>query len=149
MTQKELLIKQTAEAFSDDDEMSVQASLWQLDPEAAAWKPNDETGTIEEIVHHLAWCKIWYAKQAFGPCDIADDVPTGDLERTIGWLKETHAHLAKCLAEIDPEDLDKPVPTKFHGESAAHLFWIMLMHDLSHAGQIQIIRRQHHQEQTP
>ena len=144
MTAKELLKKQTADAFSEY-EMSLVRSVRGLTGEEASWKPNAETGTIEEILHHLAWCKIRYAKQAFGPCDVPDDVPTGDLERTRAWLGETHAHLAKCLEEIAPKALDEPVPTKFHGESAAHLFWVLLIHDLSHAGQIAIVRREYRQ----
>ena len=145
MTTKELLDKQTRAAFDGDDEMSLQAAIWQMTPAEAAWKPNDETGTIEDILHHLAWCKVMYAAKAFGDCPVEEDVPVGDLARTIDWLRRALEHLLACLAAVTGEALDAPVPTPFHGESAGHLFWVLLMHDISHGGQIQLIRRQHRQ----
>ena len=147
MNAKELLQKQTHEAFAGDDEMSLMAAVRRLAQEEAAWKPNRETGTIEQIVHHVAACKIMYCKQAFGDCPLEDDVPVGDLGKTLDWLDRTHQHLAERLEAIGLEDLASPVPTKFHGESAAHLFWVLLMHDLCHGGQIQMIRRQYRQRQ--
>ncbi len=145
MNAKELLKKQTHEAFEGDDEMSLKAALWKLTPQEAAWKPNDRTGTIEQIVHHVAACKVMYCKQAFGGCSLEDNVPVGDLHRTLDWLGRCHRHLESCLDAVKLEELGRPVPTRFHGESAAHLFWILLMHDICHGGQIQIIRREYHQ----
>jgi hypothetical protein len=59
----------------------------------------------------------------------------------IGLLDEGHALLAGCLEALADEDLDKPIPTEWHGESAARFFWIMVMHRISHAAQIRTIRR--------
>ena len=142
MNAKELLLKQSREAFAGDDEMSLLVALKGLTQDEASWKPNSETGTIEEIVHHLAWCKVWYCKQAFGDCDLEDDVAVGKPSGTLEWLEKAQQHLERCLAAVSLEELDRPVPTRFHGESCAHLFWILLMHDLCHGGQIQMIRRE-------
>lgn len=56
-------------------------------------------------------------------------------------LNEAHVHLVSCLEACPEEGLDKPIPTAWHGESAAHFFWIMVMHRVSHAAQIRAIRR--------
>ena len=142
MNAKELLEKQTREAFSGD-EMSLKAALRGLSQAEAAWKPNRETPSIEGIVRHVAACKVMYCKQAFGDCPLEDDVPAGDLGRTLDWLDRAHQHLSECLRAISPENLLSPVPTRFHGESAAHLFWVLLMHDVCHGGQILVIRREY------
>jgi len=76
---------------------------------------------------------------------VEEDVPAGELDRTVDWLQRAHEHLLNCLAAATGEALDAPVPTPFHGESAAHLFWVLLMHDICHGGQIQLIRRQYRQ----
>ena len=59
----------------------------------------------------------------------------------LALLDEAHAHLAGCLETCSEDDLDKPIPTQWHGESAAHFFWVMVMHRVSHAAQIRAIRR--------
>ena len=65
MTAKELLIKQMKSSFSEDDEMSLKASIDSLSAEEASWKMNDVTWTIEEILYHIASCKIEYCRQGF------------------------------------------------------------------------------------
>ena len=50
-------------------------------------------------------------------------------------------YLMKCLSECMVEDLDKPIDTQSHGESAARFFWIMIMHDISHVARSGRIRR--------
>lgn len=149
MNAKELLCKQTHEAFAGNDEMSLKVALRRLSQAEAAWQPNRETASIEQIVHHVAACKVMYCKQAFGDCSLEDDVPVGDLGKTLDWLDRAQQHLTECLEAIAVEDLASPVPTRFHGESAAHLFWILLMHDLCHGGQIQIVRREYRSRGRP
>ena len=56
-------------------------------------------------------------------------------------LDKAHGNLVSCLEACSDEDLDRPIPTHSHGESAAHFFWIMAMHRISHAAQIRTIRR--------
>jgi uncharacterized damage-inducible protein DinB len=137
---KDLLLKQLHGAYSDDDEMSLQASLGDLSQEEASWRMTDTTWTIEEILYHVAACEIEYCRQGLGK-GLEHGKPMGDVEQMLALLDQAHAHLVGCLEAVPEEDLDKPIPTQWHGESAAHFFWIMIMHRVSHAAQIRTIRR--------
>ena len=53
--------------------------------------------------------------------------------------KGAHDVLTGCLESCTEESLELPIPNH-HGKSAAHFFWIMIMHDLYHAGQIRTRR---------
>ena len=53
----------------------------------------------------------------------------------IELLKNSQRLLTRCLESCSDEALEQPIPTH-HGKTAAHFFWIMVMHDLYHAGQI-------------
>ena len=140
MKAKELLLKQLRDAYSGDDEMSLQASLGDLSHEEASWRMNDTTWTVEEILYHVAACEIEYCRQGFG-VGLEYGKPIGDVEGMLALLDQAHAHLVGCLEALPEEDLDGPIPTRWHGESAAHFFWIMIMHRVSHAAQIRTIRR--------
>jgi uncharacterized damage-inducible protein DinB len=137
---KELLLKQLHDAYSGDDEMSLQASLGDLSPEEASWRMNDTTWTIEEILYHVAACEIEYCRQGFRK-GLEYGKPIGDIRQMLALLDKAHAHLVGCLKALPEDDLDKSIPTQWHGESAAHFFWIMIMHRVSHAAQIRSIRR--------
>ena len=136
----QLLLKQLNDAYSGDDEMSLQASLGDLSPEEASWRMNDTTWTIQEILYHLAACEIEYCRQGFGK-GLSHAKPIGDVRQMLALLDRAQAHLAGCLEAVPEDALDRPIPTKWHGESAAHFFWIMIMHRVSHAAQIRTIRR--------
>jgi hypothetical protein len=140
MNAKELLLKQLQDCYSGDDEMSLQASLGDLTLEEAAWRLNDKTWTVAEILYHIASCEIEYCRQGFGQ-GFEYDKLLGDVPRLLALLDRAHELLVRCLQERPKEDLDKPIPTRWHGESAAHFFWIMIMHRISHAAQIRTIRR--------
>ena len=103
---------------------------------------NATTWTIEEILYHMAECEIEYCRQGFGK-GLEYSKPIGDIEQMCKLLDKAHAHLLGCLAALPDKDLDKPIPTRCHGESAAHFFWIIIMHRVSHASQIRSIRRSH------
>jgi hypothetical protein len=144
MTAKELLLKQLQDCYSGDDEMSLQASLGDLAAEEAAWRLNDKTWTIAEILYHLYSCEVEYCKQGFGRAIAADgvyDKPLDDLPVLLALLDQAQALMLRCLDELPEAALDQPIPTQWHGESAAHFFWIMVMHRVSHAAQIRTIRR--------
>ena len=140
MNAKQLLLEQLRDAYSGDDEMSLRASLGDLRHEEAAWRLNDTTWTIAEIVYHVASCEIEYCRQGFDR-GIEHDKPLDDVPRLLALLDHAHDLLVRCLQQCPDEDLDKPIPTRWHGESAAHFFWIMIMHRISHAAQIRTIRR--------
>ena len=141
MTVKELILKQVRDAFSGDDEMSLKVSLGELTQEEASWRLNDRTWTIEEIIYHVAYWKIEYCRQGFGKWQSRVKRTIGNIDQTIDLLDIAHEHLTQCLEELPEHDLDKPIESKYHGESAAHFFNIMLMHDISHGAQIRTIRR--------
>jgi uncharacterized damage-inducible protein DinB len=137
---KQLLLKQLADCYSGDDEMSLQASLGDLSAEEASWRLNDTTWTIAEILYHLYSCEIEYCKQGFGQ-SIPYDRPLDDVAALLDLLDRSHALMVRCLNECAEDALAQPIPTRWHGESAAHFFWIMVMHRVSHAAQIRMLRR--------
>jgi uncharacterized damage-inducible protein DinB len=137
---KQLLLKQLHDCYSGDDEMSLMASLGDLTAEEAGWRLNDTTWTVAEILYHLYSCEIEYCKQGFGQ-SIPYDKPLEDPTALLDLLAQAHALMARCLSECPEEALEQPIPTRWHGESAAHFFWIMVMHRISHAAQIRTLRR--------
>lgn len=140
MKAKTLLLQQLHDAYVGDDEMSLQASLGGVSLEEASWRMNDTTWTIQEILYHVAACEIEYCRQGFGK-GFDHDKPLGDVEQMRALLERAHTHLVGCLKALPEEALDEPISTEWHGESAAHFFWIMVMHRVSHAAQIRTIRR--------
>jgi uncharacterized damage-inducible protein DinB len=136
---RELLIKQTTEAFHG--EMSLMEALADLTQEEASWRMNDTTWTIEEIVYHVASCKIEYCKQGFGRWDTSYPKPIGEINAMLTLLGRAQEHLVQCLSSCSLEDLERPINVRHHGQSAAHFFWIMIMHDINHASQIDMVRR--------
>ena len=144
MTAKELLLHQTRLAFCEDDEMSLRASLQGVTEEMADWKSKDGLPTtIAEIVWHVAWAKLWYCQQAFG-LDTSLDKPS-TYEGKAARLDEAHAHLMKCLEGCTEAHLTQPAKTRFHSESIAHLFSILIIHDISHAASIRARKRLYQQ----
>jgi uncharacterized damage-inducible protein DinB len=162
-TAKQLLLKQTAEAFSGRPDMSIMASLKEITQAEASWRPDATVPSIEQIVRHVAWAKSRFCFEGFTrPMGLVDDSvnETGDsaqlpwefpcgaawgssvspgIGQAVELLENAHRGLTECLEASSEESLDKPIPTH-HGKSAAHFFWIMLMHDLYHAGQIRTRR---------
>jgi uncharacterized damage-inducible protein DinB len=160
---KELLIKQTSEAFNGRPDMSIMASLKEITQEEAAWRPSETVPTIEQIVRHVAWAKSRYCFEGFGKAmviadpavndsgdhaDLPGEFPCGaawgnaaaaEIGGAIGLLQKAQRGLVECLESCTEEMLERPIQTH-HGRSAAHFFWIMLMHDLYHAGQIRTRR---------
>jgi hypothetical protein len=163
LTAKQLLIKQTAEAFSGRPDMPLMAALQGVTQEEASWRPDENTPSIEQIVRHVAWAKSRFCHRGFGTPIVLDDPLVNDdgdtadlpLEFPCGaaWggklssgiagaiqlLRESHRVLTECLESCGDEQLEQPIPTH-HGKSAANFFWIMAMHDLYHAGQIRTRR---------
>jgi len=138
---KELLRTQTEDAFVRSEEMSLLCSVKDLTQTEAEWRLNPTIWTIEEILYHVASCKLEYCTQAFGKWKEVIAQPFGTIQGMISLANTAHRHVMQCLDECTEEDLRRPVPTTFHGESAGHLFWILIMHDISHGAQIRTIRR--------
>jgi len=141
MITKDLLIHQTKLAFSEDPEMSLIVSIQGLTADNAARRLNDCIWTVEEIVFHVAFWKIEYCRQGFGRWNHPIKSPLGEFEQTIEFLKTAQAHLMECLQACSEESLALAIPTQNHGDSAAHFFSVMAIHDVSHAAQIRTIQR--------
>ena len=140
-SEKDLLLKQTREAFNGNNEMSLHAALRKITQEEASWEPGAGMRTIEQIVRHLAWCKGWYCEQGFGRPMLMVDEKAASIAEALELLAAAQQTLMKCLQACSEGALERPIPTQFHGDSAAHFFWIMLKHDIWHGGQIKTRRR--------
>lgn len=140
MTLKELLLHETRRAY-DWDEMCMLASCRRLTTEVAKRLPEGIWHCpIRDIIDHVARCDYMYMQQAFGEHQDPIPEPGDTIESMMEYLAATHAYRVACIEAIPEEDLVKPVPTPWHGESAANLFWTMIQHDVSHAGQIMVIK---------
>ena len=89
----------------------------------------------------MAACKLDYCQQGFGRGREDYAKPLGDLAAMLALLDHAHQQLMQCLERCSVADLEKPIPLQYHGQSAAHFFWIMIMHDITHASAIGMIRR--------
>ncbi len=88
----------------------------------------------------MADCKAMYLTQAFGQPP-EPFPPAGDtLGSLLAYLDAVQRYQAACLQGLSDEALDQPVPTSGHGESAAHLFWVLAQHDVYHGTQIGMVR---------
>ena len=163
LTAKQLLLKQTSEAFSGRPDMPLLASLSGVTQQEASWTPDSATPSIEQLVRHIAWAKSRYCQQGFGCTMIVNDATVNDdgdsaelpwefpcgaawgrdpypgIAGAIELLQQSHRALTTCLGNCADESLEQPIPNH-HGKSAAHFFWIMVMHDVYHAGQIRTRR---------
>ncbi len=143
--------------------MPLMASLDGITQQEATWQPDEKTPTIEQIVRHIAWAKSRFCQQGFTTPmvlidkNVNDDGDTADLPwefpcgaafgttiaggiaEAVKLLQQAHRVLTECLESFPEAKLEEPIPTH-HGKTAANFFWIMLMHDLYHSGQIRTRR---------
>jgi len=151
---KELLQTMTREAY-EGDEMSLLSAIhprkwdanWRpvLDEEhfltdaEAMGQPAGWYRTMFDIIKHVADCKFMYMTQAYGAP--AEPPPSADdLASLLSYLQASQDLVTKRLEEQTDEALARPVPTTFHGESGAHLFWVLAQHDVCHGSQIEALR---------
>jgi hypothetical protein len=161
---KELLLKQTLDAFSGQRDMSIKAALAGITQEEASWRADESMPTAEQIVRHVAWAKNWYCFQGFSVPMVIEDAgvnENGDggglpwefpcgaawgqaiepgIEGAVGLLDRAHAVLVKCLEGCSEEGLGMPIPTRHGKVSAANFFTVMIIHDAYHAGTIRARR---------
>ena len=157
MTTKELLLHITRTAYRND-EMALLCGVfpWKWDTEKNDLVPDRDreltddvaqretdasSWTILRVLQHVAECKAGYMVEAFGePTEPLPPVGE-DLPSVLSYLKATQDLLVSCLQGLVEEDLSKPVPTSWHGETAANLFWVMAQHDVNHGSQILSLRK--------
>jgi hypothetical protein len=145
---------------------SPTTSTWfppQITGEQAAWRASDNMPTAEQIVRHVAWAKTKYCHDGFGVSMVLADPSVNEdgdhasvpwefpcgagyglcgapaIHGAIDLLTRAHAVVVECLHACTEEALDHPVPGR-HGKSAGHLFSILMIHDIYHAGQIRTRR---------
>lgn len=135
---KAQLLKMVREAYSEQNEMSLKASLAGITPQEATFVPAAGIKTIQELVLHIADYKVLYCSQGFGTHDIQVSGP--GIDCAIEYLDKAQRLLESCLESLPQEALNKPIKTRFHGESAAHFFRTMAIHDIWHGGQIRTRR---------
>lgn len=131
-------MKHVRDAYSAQDEMSLKAALLRTTPEEATFVPAPGIKTIQQLVVHIADCKVLYCSQGFGTHDVQMSGP--GISGAIAYLDAAQRIMERCLESCSEEDLAKPIKTRSHGQSAAHFFWIMAMHDIWHGGQIRTRR---------
>jgi uncharacterized damage-inducible protein DinB len=163
LTAKQILMRQAEEAFRGRPDMPLMAAVEGVTQEEASWRAGEGVPTIEEIVRHVAWAKSRFCERGFGtamalidpevngdgdsaglpeefPCGAAwGRKGAGGIEGAIGLLEKAQAVMIECLKGLSEEKLEEPIPTH-HGKTAANFFWVMLMHDIYHAGQIRTRR---------
>jgi hypothetical protein len=163
LTAKQLLLRQTAEAFRGRPDMPLIASLDGITQNEASWQPTPAAPSIEQIIRHVGWAKSRFCQQGFATAMVLVDEQVNDdgdfaglpmefpcgaawgieskpgIHGAIELLEQSHQVLTECLAACTDAALENPIPNH-HGKSAANFFWIMIMHDLYHAGQIRTRR---------
>ena len=81
------------------------------------------------------------SREAFGEPSSPLPPVGDDLESALAYLEATRTLLVACLENMDEEALREPVPTSWHGETSANLFWVMAQHDVDHGSQIVSLRK--------
>jgi hypothetical protein len=160
---KELLLQQTADAFEGRRDMSLMAALDGITPQQASWRADPNMPTAEQLVRHVAWAKAKYCHDGFAVPMVLVDLSVNDdgdhaslpwefpcgaayglagapgVAGAVDLLVRAHRAVIQCLESCSEESLGRPVPGR-HGKSAAHLFSILMIHDIYHAGQIRTRR---------
>lgn len=98
--------------------------------------------SIADLVRHVGGAIVMYTDRAFGPAAIEwQDVPQPELDVAgmLAWLDEVHGAFAAGLATLaDDAQLaeERPGPSRERRMSVEQLVWLMINHDLYHAGEI-------------
>jgi uncharacterized damage-inducible protein DinB len=156
MTTKELLLHITRTAYRND-EMALLCAVfphkWEpgqglvpdtdraLTGDVARRETELSSWTIVKILKHVADCKAGYMAEAFGEPPEPFPPVGDDLPSMLAYLQATQDYLVVCLESVEEADLGRPVPTSWHGETAANLFWVMAQHDVDHGSQIVSLRK--------
>lgn len=155
MTKKDLLLHLTNISFDGTNNsllIGIRPTMWvppdrtmpdlenYLTEEQAKKRPDCWHRSVFEILHHVADYKAKFIIQAFGPPEKPLPQVGRTLESAVAYLEAAHEYVVECLERIPEEDLDKPVRTECHGETAAILFSVLAQHDAKHGGEIQVLR---------
>lgn len=137
---------------------NLRGSVRGLDAQRAAWRPGPNRHNIWEIVVHAAYWKYAVRRRILGekrgsfplkgsnwfvrPTSLAEEAWRSD----ITLLEGMHRKMRSAVAAFSAKDLDR-IPRGSKVSNAAIIYGIAL-HDVYHAGQIQLLKRLAAQEAT-
>jgi uncharacterized damage-inducible protein DinB len=129
---------------------NLRGSIRGLEPQKAAWRPGANRHNIWEIVVHAAYWKYAVRRRILGekrgsfplkgsnwfvrPASLTQEAWRDD----ITLLEDMHRKMRSAVADLPPKDLQK-IPRGSKVNNAAIIYGIAL-HDVYHAGQIQVIK---------
>jgi hypothetical protein len=135
---------------------NLRGSLRRVDPVTAAWRPGPGRRTIWEHAVHSAYWKYTVRRRLLGedrgsfplkgsnwfvrpdPAVHPDDWVRA-WKADLKLLDEAHATLRGAVADLAPDEL--AVIPKGSKSTYGELIYGIAMHDVYHAGQVQLIRR--------
>jgi uncharacterized damage-inducible protein DinB len=130
---------------------NLHSSIRGLSLEQAAWRPQPGRHNIREIVVHAAYWKSIVRRRLLGEKRGAFPLPgsnwfkrplDGDKKswrRDVDLLQAEHQRLRAAIAAYPPEKLN--LPAKGSKSTALRLIVGAALHDVYHAGQIQLLKR--------
>jgi hypothetical protein len=137
---------------------NLRGSIRGLEARKAAWRPGPNRHNIWEIVVHTAYWKYAVRRRILGekrgsfplkgsnwfirPTSLTEEAWRGD----ITLVEDMHRKMRSAVAAVSPKDLQK-IPRGSKVSNAAIIYGIAL-HDVYHAGQIQLLKRLASQEST-
>jgi uncharacterized damage-inducible protein DinB len=132
---------------------NLRGALRGLTPEQAAWRPGRGRHNVWEIAVHAAYWKYAVTRRLRGEKRGAfplegnnwfarpDDAATAAAwRRDLALLEAQHGELLAAIASTSPRALDVPNGRVF---TTRQLITGAAMHDIYHAGQIQLLKRLH------
>jgi hypothetical protein len=134
---------------------NLRGSIRGLTAREAAWRPSAERNSIWEIVVHAAYWKYVVRRRLLGEKRGSFSLPgsnwfvrsvdRGDGPTEKAWkddvalLDREHQRLRAAVAAFQPEHLDRP--SRGSKTLARRLIAGIALHDVYHAGQIQLIKK--------
>ena len=130
---------------------NLRGSIRGLDAQRTAWRPGPNRHNIWEIVVHTAYWKYIVRRRMLGERRDSFPLkgsnwfvrPTSFVEKAwrddIALLEDMHRKMRSAVSAFSPKDLQK-IPRGSKVSNASIIYGIAL-HDVYHAGQIQLLKR--------
>jgi hypothetical protein len=131
---------------------NLRGSIRGVTPAQAAWRPSRRRHNIWELVVHAAYWKYvaWrrltgaqrgsFAEQGSNWFTRPEEASLAAWKADVAMLGETHRTLRAVVAAVNPRDLDRPM-SKSSRSTRRALITGIAVHDIYHAGQIQLLKR--------
>ncbi len=153
MDERDLLLQLLDQAFDRPSwhGTNLRGSLRRLDPEQAAWRPRPGRHNAWEVLVHCAYWKYTVWRRATGAPRGSFSLTGSDwferpvepaaaaLRDDLRLLDEWHGKLRELVATVTPRDLDRRPPRNRF--TLRETITGIAVHDLYHAGQIQLLKR--------